>query len=467
MKFGPDEIEQIDRTSLRILSELGVRLDDEALRDAALKAGARPGRSGDIILLPPQMVEELRKRAPRRINISDCSGKLTALEPGGRPTFWTGAALNIIEGHESRPIGRQDLANLSRVAEAMPDVAAMVGTSVAEVPPAARDVVGLGIMARNTRKHLRPLLFTAAGLEPMMEIARVLADGAPLAERPLISFGYSCLSPLHWSQVSCELWRRTSGHGLPLMLNGEPVTGGTAPVTLAGSIALGNAEILAGICLVQLLEPGRPVVHNLGFAHTMDMRTAACLSGSAECALMAWAGARMAAHYGLPSASWMGADAFIDDEQAAMEKTLTGLTHVAGGVNVIWGVGQLQSQKALSAAQMVLDQEIAQTLQRLRQGFEVNEDTLAYDVIAESVLGGEEFISHEHTLLNFRKVLMESRLLARTQRENWEIGGSRRLSQVAEDRVAEILSQPAPQLLRDDQIREIERIERRAVEAAS
>ena len=88
-------------------------------------------------------------------------------------------------------------------------------------------------------------------------------------------------------------------------------------------------------------------------------------------------------------------------------------------------------------------------------------------MLFRSVLGGEEFISHEHTLLNFRKVLMESRLLARTQRENWEIGGSRRLSQVAEDRVAEILSQPAPQLLRDDQIREIERIERRAVEAAS
>ena len=460
------DIERIDRTSLRILEEIGVRVDDEALRRAAVKAGARPGRAADWITLPEAMVRQWVKRAPCEAHYADAAGRVTPMGPGSEPTFWTGAALNYTVGRQSRPIRCADLAAFTRVADAMPSVFAVVGTSVDEVPPPARDVVGFRIMAENTGKHLRPLLFTAAGIAPILEMAQVLAGGVPLSQCPLLSFGYSCLSPLHWSQISVDLWRGSAGHKLPVMLNGEPIAGATSPVTLAGSVALSNAEILAGVVLVQLIEPGRPVVHNLGFAHTTDMRTAACLAGAAECALMACAGARLAAFYGLPCASWMCTDSFMDDEQASMEKVLTGFAHVLGGVNVIWGMGQLQSEKALSPVQLVMDEEVARALLRAWRGIGVDDESLALEVVRDVVVaGGEAFLSHAHTLRHFREELAESALLARTQREAWEAAGSSSLAERAAERVEEILSAPAPDRLTAEQRRDIMAIEQRVLAA--
>jgi len=312
-----------------------------------------------------------------------------------------------VDGAACRSITGSDLRDFCRLADRMEHLMAVVGTSVAEAPPPVRDVAGLAIMAAHTRKHLRPLLFSPDSVPAMIEIAQVVADGASLAERPLISFGYSCLPPLHWAATSTELWRRSSRHALPLMLNGEPITGTTSPVTLAGSLALAHAEVLGGVVLVQLLEPGRPVIHNVGFAHSVDMRTAACLSGTPECALLAAAGAALAAHHGLPSASWMCTDAFTDDEQASLEKMLTGMAHADAGVNVIWGMGQLESEKTLSPVQLVIDNDLAGMLRRWRSGIVVNDDTLAFDVIRDVVEGRGDFLSHDHTLNHFRTALSE------------------------------------------------------------
>ncbi len=458
-----DQFEQIDRTSLRVLSEVGVRVDDVQLRDLALQAGARPGRTNDGIFLPPQMVREYLALAPSAARFADCRGRITVLEPGSRPTFWTGAALNCVEGKVSRPIRSGDLTTLARVADALPNVFGVVGTSVDEVPPSARDFVGFRILAEHTSKHLRPLLFTAGGVEPILEMARVIADGKTLAECPLVSFGYSCLSPLHWSQISCDLWRRSAGHALPVMLNAEPIAGATSPVTLAGSIAMSNAELLAGVVLVQLLEPGRPVIHNLGFAHTMDMRSAVCLSGAPECAMMACAGGQLAAYYGLPSAAWMCTDSLLDDEQATLEKVLTGMAQALGGTNIIWGVGQLETQKALSTVQAVIDDAVAGSLLRCWDAFRVDEQSLAFEAIVEVVEGGGDFLAHDHTLRHFRTELSESRLMTRTQRDKWQAAGSSTLAERAAQRVQQILAAPPTPHLNEQQSRDIRAIEKRAL----
>jgi len=459
-----DDIERLDHESLRILDAIGVRVDDERLRRDALAAGAKPGRGSDWIRLPPEMVREYVAMAPPAARFADCMGQVTSLGPGRMPTFWTGAALEYVRGKKSHPIGTSELAEFARIADSLDTVFAVTGTSLVDIPPTARDFVGFRILAENTRKHLRPLLFTPNGVPPILEMAEVIADGRSLEQCPLVSFGYSCLSPLHWSQIAVDLWRTSSGRKLPVMVNGEPIAGATAPVTLAGSIALGNAEILAGVVLLQILEPGRPIVHNLGFAHSMDMRTAACLAGSAECALMAYAGAKLAAYYGLPCASWMGSDSFLDDQQAAMEKMLTGFAHVLAGVNIIWGMGQLQSQKALSPVQLVMDDEVARALLRCRRGFDVSDETVAHEVIREVLEQDHEFLAHEHTLSHHRAELSESPLLARTQRELWEAQGATSLAERAAAHVEEILAEPAPCHLSDLQRRDLLAIERRAME---
>lgn len=464
------DIERIDRQSMRILAEIGIRVDDEDLRRRAIAAGAAPGRANDWIRLSEAMVRRHLALAPRAADFADCAGRVTSVGPGRPPTFWTGAALNYVLGKSSHAITTADLTDFVRVADSLDTVFAVVGTSLADVPPPVRDIVGLRVMAFHTKKHLRPLLFTAANVPAMIEIAQIVAGDRPLRECPLISFGYSCLSPLHWSRISTDLWRNSAGHRIPVMLNGEPIAGATSPVTLAGSVALSNAEILAGAVLVQVLDPGRPVIHNLGFAHCLDMRSAACLSGSAECALMAATGAHLAAFYNLPSASWMCTDSLCDDEQAAMEKMLTGFAHVLAGVGVIWGMGQLETQKSLSPVQLVLDHEAALALRRFQTGFEVNDDTLAYEAIREVVEEGQDFLSHQHTLDHFRTELSESPLLWRGTRQDWDAGrrgdstgasGCTTLADRARQQVEQVRRASLPQYLTDQQRKDILKVEQR------
>ena len=463
MPLTATDIERIDAASLRILAEIGIRVDDAALRDLAIGAGAKSGSAADRVLLPAEMVRESVAMAPAEARFADASGRVTALSPGGAVTFWTGAALNYAAGGKHRAICGDDLAEFARIADRLESVFAVVGTSVEDVPPPARDVVGMRILAENTGKHLRPLLFTAAGVKPIIEMAEIIADGRALSGCPLVSFGYSCLSPLHWAQITIDLWRESGGRGIPVMLNGEPIAGATSPVTLAGSIAQSNAEILAGVVFTQLLEPGRPVVHNLGFAHTTDMHTGACLSASAECAMMACAGAQLAAHYELPSASWMCTESHTDDAQASMEKALTGLAHAAAGVNIIWGMGQLASQKALSPVQLVIDDEIARWAIRFRKGVTVDDEALAMGAVADVAAGREDFLAHPHTLERFRDELSESDLLMRDSLDAWQAGGSKTLTELATER-AKALSAEREPTLTDDQRREVRAVERRHAE---
>ena len=460
------QLDAIDAAGMKILAEIGVRVDDDDLRNKAIQAGATPGtRTADTICLPTEMVRHAIAQAPGTATIADAAGRKTLIGPGQAPTFWTGAALNIVEGETSRAIDRQAFTDFVRIADAMEQVTAVTGTSLDDVPPPGRDVAGMRIMAENTNKHFRPLLFTAAGIEPILDIAQVVTGDTILRDHPLVSFGYSCLSPLHWPKITSDLWRLSGGHGLPVMLNGEPVAGASSPVTLAGSVALSNAEILAGLVLVQLLEPGRPTIYNLGFAHTIDMRSGACLSGNAESALMAYAGAQLARRYDLPCASWMDNDAFCDDDQATMEQTLTGMAHVLGGISVIWGMGQLQTQKAVSALRLVMDDVLAGSLKRLWRGFDVNEDTLALDVIAQVVhAGGGDFLSHGHTLDHFRSELSESPLLMRTDRDRWQGDGATTLAWRAQAKINELKVADAKTYLSDQQARDIAAIEKRHLE---
>ncbi len=453
-----DTIERINHDSLRILSEIGVRIDDDELRGLAIAAGAVAGKKPDTVCLPSEMVHEYVAMAPSAINYADCDGHKVELKPGGEVTFWTGAALNYLTDGKCQAITSDNLRDFTRVANEMDALWAVVGTSLAEVPPPVRDIAGLAIMAKNTRKHLRPLLFDTASVPAMIEIAEIIADGATLAEKPLLSLGYSCLPPLHWSKISTDLWRHSAGKQIPLMLNGEPITGMTSPITLAGTLSLANAEVIAGVVLVQLLEPGRPVVHNVGFAHSADMRTAACLSGTVECALMASAGARLAASWNLPSASWMCTDSFADDEQASMEKMLTGFAHAAAGVNVIWGMGQLESEMTISLVQLVMDNELALAMGRWREGIAADDDSLAFDVISKVIEGDEDFLTHEHTLSNFRQVLTESDLLTRTNRAAWQADGATTLAERAQTRVDEILASEPKAHLSDQQRKDIDAI---------
>jgi trimethylamine--corrinoid protein Co-methyltransferase len=236
------------------------------------------------------------------------------------------------------------------------------------------------------------------------------------------------------------------------------MAGASAPVTLAGTAAVGTAEILSGIVINQVLEPGRPCFFNLGFSHVMDMRNGFAVTGGPENALLAVAGADLARFYRIPSVSWMCTDSLLYDGQNALEKMLACLTHAQARVSAVWGVGSVESEKTISPVQAVIDNEIIGMARRYLSGFKVDDESVALDEIRKVGISGE-FMSSEHTLAHFRGAIFEPQILVRVQR-SFTAEGDNMVGR-AEKTVEQVLSSKREPVLDPQAEKELLRIEKK------
>lgn len=456
-------LEHINENSLRLLENVGLRLEQPQVQELLLSSGAREGGRPGVICLPRPMVQDALAAAPKQVRLCAMDGSEVALTAHGPSVFWTVNAIYAAEGDTVTPIDEACFIRMCQVAQACKHLHATVAPSIADYPANCRDFVGLRLLAEHTTRHLRPCIYTPQGTIAMREMGEVLAGDATLRERPVYSLGFTSVSPLTWSPFALDVFVKSSGHGVPIMINAEPIAGATGPVTLAGSLSLANAEALGGLVIVQLLEPGRPCVFNLGFNHVLDMKTAVTRTGCPECALMQAAGAEISRSHGLPSASWASTESMVPDSQAALEKSVMSLMHALSTVNIIWGIGQLESQRTISLPQMLIDDEIAGIALRAQRGIEVTEETLAYDVVAE--LGNEaDYLGHDHTLRHYRSEVHYGDLIWTNRREPWEQAGAQTMLQRAEERVDDILSEAAECLLPQDVQAELLAIQSRWME---
>lgn len=447
----------IHETSMAILERVGVRVVAPLVLSRLADLGAEVDADGSTVRFTEEVLRRLIDTCPSQVRLGDRDGNARVLGVDGGHAFWPGNALRLVDGGESRVMDSADVQRLTRLVDRLEHVHGMVGVAVSEFEPSVRGFRTLRLMANHTRKHLRPVIISSTGLDAVMEMATVLEDGRPEGSAPVISFGYSILSPLHWTETALSLMEKTSGHGFPFMLNAEPLAGGTSPVTLAGSLAQANAETLSGIAIAQALEPGRPCLYNAGFAHALDMRTTVALCGSPEVYLMAAGSAAMARLYGMPCVSWVSTEAMGEDAQAASEKAMGLLLHVERGIDLIWGMGQLESQMSISAAQLVIDDEIAGQVERLQQGITVDAEHLAADILMDG--GHPDMLSHPHTLEWFRSELSEVRVGNRQGRAGWVARGGLDMREQARRRAEEILAAEWEPVLTEEQDRELERIE--------
>ncbi len=406
----PAQAERVHAITLRILAQVGVRLEHEDIVSRLLQAGAKMGGRNDEVRLPPAMVREYLAMAPPVVDLTGRTGATCVLSAASDPVYWTNPAMYIWDGQLRRKAATHDLAAVAGLGERLPNVSGVMGMALSDVPPWGSDFVGLRVMAANTGKHVRVLCASPAGAEAIKAMKEVF-PGA------WFSVGFTAHGPLRWTNLALEIYKKTAGKRIPATVNGEPMAGVTGPVSLAGSIAIGNAEIVAGIVVNQILEPGRPLIYNLGLAHVLDMKSITAVTGGPENALFAAASAAMGRFYHIPSASWVSTDAVHEDEQAALEKMFGYHTHAAEGVSLIWGMGQLESELTMSLGQLLIDSEILDYIRHYRQGIAFNDDDLAFSLIEQVDIGGS-FLETEHTIRNYRHHLFSPSLLNRTQREN-------------------------------------------------
>lgn len=458
----PQEIERINEESLRVLSETGVQVDDDAIVVLLREHGCSVDER--VVRIPPQVVAEALSQCPRQVKLVSLDGTETVLKADGPSVFWTGNAVNLAIDDHVEPIDTQRFIDLVHLVDGLEHVHAMVSTCLADVPPPVRGLVGMRLIAENCLKHIRPCIYHPREIRGMIEMAHVLLDGKSIAESPIFSLGYTAVSPLRWSELALNAFRESSGHNIPLMINAEPAGGVTAPVTLAGELVLANAEALSGVVIVQTLEPGRPVIFNMGFAHVMDMQTAVMRTGGVENGLLQAAGAEIAAFHGLPSAAWLNTESTLPDAGAGYEYVLTGLLHVLSRVSIVWGIGNLESTKCMSAEMAVIGNDIAGALKRAQAGIRVSDETLAASVIRQ--LGrSAEYLEHPHTLTHFKTEYYFPHVTNRRSRSAWEAAGRPSIVDSARQRIAELMARPRRSIVTEAQHRELLKIEKKWTEA--
>jgi trimethylamine--corrinoid protein Co-methyltransferase len=322
-----------------------------------------------------------------------------------------------------------------------------------------RDVVLTAELVKGTGKPTRCWVRNGATARHILEIYRTLAGGADeLRAHPMVEAFLEPISPLQLPRDGLDIVKEFTRAGQPVSIGPMAMTSGTAPGTLAGTLAQENAEILAGIVLTQLLAPGTPITYG-GIPHIMDPRTGICSFGSPEQGIMAAAMVRIARSYGFPVYVNVGlTDAKLPDAQAGVEKAATLLLGVLAGADTFGHCGICGTDHAGSLLWLAFDDELMSYTKRIARGFAVDDEHLAADVI-HAVGPAGNFLAEEHTVRHFREELWLPRpVWTRQPYDPWQDEGATSFADRLRARVTDILATHQPQPLDEALSREIDRI---------
>jgi len=447
-----EQVATIHEESLRVLEETGIKFWDTDTVKLLADAGAERDPESSVVRLPRGLVEESLKKCPKRIVLAgrDPQHDLS-LEPGKTyfGTLGTAPLAIDLETRERRRALAQDLERFARIADSLESVRYFhTSVTASDVPPKITDLHRWATAFRNTEKHVMGgAVYTLDNMPFLIRILRAVAGGdEELRKRPIVTATECPVPPLqHDKRPLCGIMQ-FARLGLPVIIYSEPKAGATSPASLAGTLVVTNSEVLSGLVLMQLVNPGCPAIYG-SVATLMDMRSGGIAFGSPETALLAAATTQMARHYGVPNMTPGGrTDSKVPcDAQTGYEKMRTALMVAMAGGNLGNMAGLVESNLVASFEQLIVDDEIIGTIERISRGIDFDEDALARELIHKVGPGGT-YLSQRHTLERFRKEHYQPRISDRTFYSGWQRNGSRELRDVARQKAKEILErhEPAP-----------------------
>jgi trimethylamine--corrinoid protein Co-methyltransferase len=266
-----------------------------------------------------------------------------------------------------------------------------------------------------------------------------IANDDPELSKPYMGAVANSVSPRTWDTKMTGGLLEYAKHGQPVVASPAVMAAASGPATLAGAMALANAEILAGVTMTQLANPGTPVVYGLPSSN-VDVRYGSFAIGSPEGSLFVSFAGQMARHYGIPSRAGGGlTDAKTMDDQQGTEAMLQLMTTMLSGVNyVLHAAGVLDSYSTASPEKFVLDCDRIRYVERMREGFELSEETFALDLIRE-VEPGDHFLNKRHTLDHCKTEFLIPEIYDRDSYDNWEGDGGKSAYELAHERVGDLV----------------------------
>ncbi|MFB3881107.1 MAG: trimethylamine methyltransferase family protein [Armatimonadota bacterium] len=454
------QCERVHSASLEVLRRTGVRVYHEEARKLLAESGSARV-DNEHVWLQPGIVEWALAQAPSRIPLCRRGGTevIAALE-GRTVCFGTGSdCLTYLDPRSGalRPFTLQDVVDCVRVVDALPEMQFCMSMGIPHEVQTSPYRAQFAIMLRNT---VKPIVFVCndrLDCEAIVAMAAAAAGGLDrLRMNPNVLLYAEPSSPLRHSQTAVAKLLYMAEQLLPVVYSPAPVQGGTAPVTLAGALAMANAEVLSGLVVHQLKRPGAPFVYGQGM-HQLDMLTTISVYTSPEFALARVAVAELGRFYGLPTWGYAGdANACVVDEQASAEATFSILVSLLSGCNLTHDVGYLESGKTFSSEMVVLCDEIISMSRAFMRGISFNDESMAMDVVDSAGPGGT-FLETDHTFANFRSMWRPA-LFNRLGGEAWTRAGSKRTGDHLRDRTVALIESHEPEPLPADVDQEIESI---------
>jgi trimethylamine--corrinoid protein Co-methyltransferase len=407
--LSPSQIQAIHDASLAILRDTGVMIHHPEVLKLLGEAGARVESTCPVAHLPESLVMDALARVGKGFILHgrdpQCvarfgHGDFVQLSSPGQHRWLD------LDTDRLRPPTLQDARDAIRLGDALPNIT-FVGAIAqpTEVSEKVREVVLTAELVKGTTKPTMAWTQNGKTARYVLEIYRAVAGGEKaLRDRPMTEAFLEPISPLQLPKDGLDMLREFVAAGQPVSVGPMALASGTAPATLAGTLAQESAEILAGVVVTQLLGPGTPMKYG-GIPHILDPRTSICSFGSPEQSLMAMAMVQMGKFYGLPVYINVGlTDAKILDAQAGMEKATTLALGALAGADMFGHAGICGTDHAGSLAWLMADNEAMAYVKRIARGFEVTPDTLATPVI-HAVGPAGSFLAEEHTVQHFRREL--------------------------------------------------------------
>ena len=463
------DLERVHAASLEILESIGMVIEHETAEDILEAAGAVVDRQSHVVRFPPDLVEAKLSLLPKRIEyrgrtaefdvVCGLEGEILSAVGGG-----SSGCIDLSTGRP-RPARLDDLREFAILGDALPNMHMAGAHTCVDVPAVTSDLHCLRVLLETQRLPISASAFNSGNLRTMIEmVLTVQGSRQELASRPLMYLVLSPQSPLFLARDDAAQLLLACEYGIPILPAPVPSAGTTGPITLAGTIAQGNAEWLALVTLVESVRPGHAVAY--GFDPVVaDMRTGSAQFATPEAGLFLVAIAQLGSElYGLPAhVNGLCSDGF-GRSQTLFEKAQNLLFASLAGGKMMVGAGEVEGVRSFDPVQLVIDDELVAVARRWARGIVVDDDTLAVDVLARVGPRGH-FLAEDHTVAHLRLgEPLHSALFERSSRESWAAGEAKTLVQAARERAQQILATHHVPPLPEDVTKELHAIVKKADE---
>jgi len=407
----PEEILRLHTATLDIIEKTGIRFPSKRALDIWEAHGAQVDRETSIVKVPGQIIEDALKLAPPKYSLAARDPAQDLPLDGNHVFLGTdGCGVEVLDIHtgQRRMSAWQDVADIARIGDSLEEIAFhWVAVSAQDYPAKTRGLHELRAIWENSTKHAQTeSIYNEREAKAAVEMAAVIAGGKEtLRKRPLLSIMQCTAPPLGQDGGSLDAALIGAKAGLPVGFMTMAACLTTAPATLAGTLAVGNAEVISATALIQLAYPGAPVFYAAAQTAS-DLRTGAYTGGGPEDFLFGAAQNKLADFYNIPiSMGSFATGAKEPNWHAGVENSLS--TFMASVVmsDMLLGVGLLHGSRIWSYSQMLMDCEIFSIIHKVMQGIVIDDETLALDVIRNVGPGGN-FLSQKHTLKHMREIFI-------------------------------------------------------------